>query len=111
MSDVIVIIEWVSAALLVVAALLAVLRVAFGPSVLDRAVATDLLTSIGVAVVALIIVWWNRSDLRALLIIFAITGLFSSTTIARFLEKDKPDIEGLSEHKRRGVSPEGEEKP
>lgn len=93
MSNVLLVVEWTSAAFLVAAALLAVLRVAFGPSVLDRAVATDLLTSIGVAMTALIIAWWNRADLPVLLVIFAITGLFSSTTIARFLEKDKPDLD------------------
>ncbi len=88
------VIDWFSASFLVGAALLAILRMAFGPSVLDRAVATDLLTSIGVAMTALIIVWWDRADLQALLIIFAITGLFSSTTISRFLEREQPgDVE------------------
>ncbi len=77
---------WLSAGLLIAAALLAVIRVAFGPTILDRAVATDLLTSVGIGFTVLLIVWWQRTDLLVLLVLFAITGLFSSTTISRFLQ-------------------------
>ncbi len=88
---------WLSLGLLVVSALLAVLRVAFGPTILDRAVATDLLTSIGIALIAILIVWWRRADLLVLLILFAITGLFSSTTISRFMQRGALGEAELSE--------------
>ena len=81
------IIMWVALGLLVASALLAVVRVAFGPTILDRAVATDMLTSVGIALSALLIVWWHRADLQVLLVLFALTGLFSSTTISRFLHR------------------------
>ena len=92
------IVLWVALGLLVVSAILAVLRVSLGPTILDRAVATDMVTSIGIALVAIVIVWWRREDLQALLILFAITGLFSSTTISRFLQQssmgdaDRPEV-------------------
>lgn len=91
------IVMWLSLGLLVVSALLAVLRVAFGPTILDRAVATDLLTSIGIALIAILIVWWRRADLLVLLILFAITGLFSSTTISRFMQRGALGEAELSE--------------
>ncbi|MPN59758.1 hypothetical protein SDC9_207480 [bioreactor metagenome] len=55
---------------------------------MDRALAADLLTSVAIALTVLVIVWWNRADLQVLLVVFALTGLFSSTTIAKFIGKE-----------------------
>lgn len=88
MGDAIQLILAVSAALLLAAAVAAVVRIALGPSILDRAVSADLLTSVGIAIVALAMIWWGRTDLKMLLIIFALTGLFSSTTISKFIVQE-----------------------
>lgn len=77
-------INWISAVLLLIAALLALIRLTVGPTTLDRAVAIDLLTAVAIGVTALVIVWWVRADLLVLMIIFALTGFFSSVAIAKY---------------------------
>lgn len=84
----VVVLYWVSGAMLILAASLAIARLALGPTILDRAVAADLITAVGIGVVALLIIWWDRTDLRALMVIFALTGFFSSVTIARFTDRE-----------------------
>lgn len=79
---------WLSGGILILAAVLAIVRLSLGPTVLDRAVAADLLTAVGVGVTVLVILWWDRQDLRALMVIFALTGFFSSVTIARFADRE-----------------------
>lgn len=74
----------ICAGMLGIAALCSVLRIAFGPTTFDRAVAVDLTTSVAIGVCALIIIWWQREDLLAMMIVFALTGFFSSVTVSRF---------------------------
>lgn len=88
MAEATTIIYWVSAALLAVSAFLALVRLSLGKTILDRAVALDILTAVAIAVAALLIVWRGRSDLLVLLIIFALTGFLSSATVARFIGKE-----------------------
>lgn len=85
---IITVILWITAGLLLIAALLAVLRLTLGPTALDRAVAADLITSVGIGVTALVIVWWSREDLQALMVVFALTGFFSAVAIARFFGRE-----------------------
>lgn len=82
------IIYWIVGGLLVVASLGALLRLTLGPTVLDRTVAVDLLTSVAIALTALVLVWWRRGDLSALLVLFALTGFFSSVAVARFIGRE-----------------------
>lgn len=84
------IIYWICGGLAAFAALLTVIRLGLGPTILDRAVAVDLLTAVAIAVVVLVIVWQGRADLSVLLVIFALTGFFSSVAIARFVDKERP---------------------
>lgn len=88
MPEVLEILYWISAAMLLVAALIALFRLALGPTVLDRAVAVDLVTAVIIGMTALLIIWWDRQDLMVLMIVFALTGFFSSVTIARFSDRD-----------------------
>lgn len=90
MADAIEIIYWICGVLAVSSALITLMRIAFGPTVIDRAVAVDLLTAVGIAVVTLVIAWQGRGDLGVLLIIFALTGFFSSVVVARYAGKDAP---------------------
>lgn len=91
MDEAITIIYWICALFLGIAGVCAVLRVAFGPTVFDRAVAVDLTTAVAIGVCALIIVWWSRQDLLAMMIIFALTGFFSAVTVARFGSKQSQE--------------------
>ena len=44
----------------VLAAVLATIRIAKGPGLLDRTVAFDVLTAAGIGMIAVMIVWWHR---------------------------------------------------
>lgn len=76
--------------LLAVAGLLALLRLGWGPTLLDRAVSMDVVTAVTIGTVAVIIVAWRRDDLMALLVVLALTGYFSAVTIARFAVRENP---------------------
>ena len=84
------IIFWVSAAMMCVAALLVLGRLTVGPTSLDRVVALDLLTAVAIALSAILITWQGRTDLAVLLVVFALTGFFSSVVVARFAGREKP---------------------
>lgn len=73
----------VTALMTVVAAVLALARLGMGPTLLDRAVANDVLTASGVSLVAVMIVWWQRFDLGVLLVVLALTSFLTSVVIAR----------------------------
>lgn len=65
-------------------ALAVIIRVSIGPSMLDRMIAVDLLTSIILGSVAVISAVTGRTDLLPVLVVLAIVGFIGSTTIARF---------------------------
>jgi multicomponent Na+:H+ antiporter subunit F len=70
-----------------VAALLTVLRIVLGPSILDRAVASDvLLTEVMCVLGAEMAINHHTRTLPVLLIIAAV-GVFGSITIARFVAR------------------------
>lgn len=71
-------------ALLVSAAVLALLRVERGPSMLDRVVALDIITSILVIGVALEAAWDRRLDALPIVAALALVGFISSVTVARY---------------------------
>jgi multicomponent Na+:H+ antiporter subunit F len=74
----------VATALFSVAALLTLIRAERGPSMLDRTVALDVLTSIVLGVVALYAAWTRQADAVPVLVALALVGFVSSVTIARF---------------------------
>lgn len=71
--------------LLAVAAVLALVRAEKGPTLLDRTVALDVLTSIVVCAVALEAAWSRRIDTVPILVVLALVGFVGSVTIARFV--------------------------
>lgn len=81
------------AVLLAVGGILALIRVEKGPSMLDRTVALDVVTSILVAAVALEAAWSRRIDTIPILVVLALVGFISSVTIARFAAVE-PEGEG-----------------
>lgn len=74
-----------------IAALLALVRIAIGPSILDRVVATDvLLTEVMCVLGAEMVINHHTRSLPALLIIAAV-GVFGSISVARFVaRRDNP---------------------
>lgn len=80
----------VCAALLAVAGLLAVVRMERGPSMLDRTIALDILTTTLVAAVALEAAWSRRTDTIPVLVALSLVGFVGSVTIARFASREPP---------------------
>ena len=74
----------ISAAFLTVAAVLSAVRTERGPSMLDRMVGLDVMTSTIVGAIALEAAWSRRTDTVPILVVFAMVGFVASVTIARF---------------------------
>ena len=68
---------------LALAVLLTLYRLEKGPSLADRAIATDLMTAVLVGVIAVCAALFERDDLQPLLVIVALVGFISSATIGR----------------------------
>lgn len=83
----------IAAALFAVAALLALVRAERGPTMLDRTVALDVLTSVLLSALALHAAWTRRADVVPVLVALALVGFVSSVTIARFAAVE-PEGEG-----------------
>lgn len=74
----------ICAVFLALSAIAVLIRVEKGPSTLDRMVGLDLFTSILLGAAALVSAAQRRTDLLAILVVLAIVGFISSTTVARF---------------------------
>lgn len=83
----------VCGALLGVAAVLALVRAEKGPSMLDRAIALDILTGALVGAIALEAAWSRRIDTVPILVVLALVGFVASVTVARFAAVE-PEGEG-----------------
>lgn len=80
-----------AAVMIAIGAVLALIRMERGPSILDRAMALDILTSsliIGVAVDA---AWNHRFDTIPVLAALALVGFVASVSITRFLAVEPED--------------------
>ncbi len=74
----------ISGAMLAAGAVLAMFRVARGASILDRAVAFDIITSVLIIAVALEAAWDLRVDTIPMLVALSLVGFLASVAIARF---------------------------
>lgn len=74
------------------AALVAVVRMERGPSMLDRVVTLDIITAVVLGAVAVISASTGRTDLVPVLVVLAMVGFIGSVTVARFVA-----IEGAEE--------------
>lgn len=81
----------VSAVMLGVGAIMALIRVEKGPSVLDRMVALDVITSILIIGVALEAAWDRRTETITILAALALVGFVGSLSIARFAAVEPED--------------------
>jgi multicomponent Na+:H+ antiporter subunit F len=80
-----------TAVLLAVGATLAVVRVERGPSMLDRTVAFDVLTTTLVGAVALEAAWSRRTETVPILVVLSLVGFIGSVVISRFAARERPD--------------------
>jgi multicomponent Na+:H+ antiporter subunit F len=81
----------VSGVVLAVGAIMAVIRVERGPSVLDRMVGLDIVTSVLIIGVALEAAWDRRTDTLAILAALALVGFVASVSVARFASVEPED--------------------
>ncbi|HEV6953038.1 MAG TPA: monovalent cation/H+ antiporter complex subunit F [Promicromonospora sp.] len=103
--------------LLAAAALLAVVRLERGPSMLDRTIAFDVLTTALVGAIAVEAALSRRTELVPILVVLSMVGFVGSVTIARFaaVEPPKDGAPGSRSTPRRrrghpggaGVEPDG----
>lgn len=103
------VLTWVIGGLLALSALLTLVRITIGPSVLDRVVASDTMVSIVVcalgAYAALTDVWTTLP----LLISLSLVGFLGSVAVARFVARDRdapfvaPAPDRLVDEPRRAV--------
>ena len=81
----------ICAIMLGVGAIMALIRVREGPSVLDRTVGLDVITSILIIGVALEAAWGRRTEAISILAALSLVGFVGSLTIARFAAVEPED--------------------
>lgn len=79
--------------LLAVGAVTALVRIEKGPSILDRAVALDVLVATMIAGIGVFAAWHRRADVVPVLVVLSLVGFVGSTAIARFSAAE-PEGEG-----------------
>ncbi|WNB85746.1 monovalent cation/H+ antiporter complex subunit F [Cellulomonas sp. ATA003] len=84
------VVAWICATLLAAGGILAVVRMERGPSMLDRTIALDVLTTTLVGIVGLEAAVSRRTDTIPLLVALSLVGFVGSVTIARFASKEPP---------------------
>ncbi|HMQ66448.1 MAG TPA: monovalent cation/H+ antiporter complex subunit F, partial [Arachnia sp.] len=75
----------VAAGVLLVSAMVAVNRVAVGPSQLDRSVAADLIVAVVVASLGLWTVWTEQPTELLVLVLLSLLGFTSAVSVARMV--------------------------
>lgn len=74
----------ISAAMLVLAALMTLVRMTSGPTILDRIVALDVITAVIVGGLATEAVLNRHSDTVPILVVLSLVGFVGPTSVARF---------------------------
>ena len=94
----------VAAGVLLVSALVAVNRVAVGPSQLDRSVAADLIVAVVVASLGLWTVWTDQPTELLVLVLLSLLGFTSAVSVARMVSDRMSMRKRFSaRHKERGA--------
>ncbi len=78
---------WVVLPVLSVAVLLSVVRLAVGPSLPDRVVALDVITTIGVGIVAGAALAWEQPPLLDVGTVLALVSFLATVAFARYIER------------------------
>lgn len=85
------VVETIGTAMLGIGATLTMIRLARGPSVLDRIVALDIITNVLIIAVALAAAVDRRTDTVPVLAALALVGFVSSVVVARFASVEPQD--------------------
>ena len=94
----------VAAGVLLVSALVAVNRVAVGPSQLDRSVAADLIVAVVIAALGLWTVWTDQPTELLVLVLLSLLGFTSAVSVARMVSDRMSMRKRFSaRHKERGA--------
>ncbi|MCA5892016.1 pH regulation protein F [Isoptericola sp. NEAU-Y5] len=83
----------VAVTLVVTAAVLALIRIEKGPSMLDRALGLDLLTASLVGAIAIEAAWVRRTETIPILVALSLVGFVGSVALSRFAARE-PEGEG-----------------
>ncbi len=81
------VVMWIVYGVFAVAALLTLVRIVVGPSILDRAVAADVLLTEVICVLGADMVLRHHTRSLPVLLIVAAVGVFGSIAIARFVAR------------------------
>jgi multisubunit Na+/H+ antiporter MnhF subunit len=79
--------------MLTVSILLGLYRLARGPTVLDRVLAFDLITTCAVGMIVLLSIQWQTSLFLELILIFSLLGFLTTVAFVFYLHKTIPDRE------------------
>ena len=90
------------------AAVLALVRLERGPSMLDRTVAFDVLTTTIVGAVAVEAAWSRRTESIPILAVLSLVGFVGSVSIARFAAREPDDAKPSAGAASAGKSSAGE---
>lgn len=85
------VVVYVCLGIVVLAIFIALVRMERGPSTLDRAVATDVVTAGVVALIALLIAWTGSAAYVPILVVLTLVGFLTTVTISRFTAVEKSD--------------------
>ncbi len=77
---------WIALPVLGVSMLLALFRLVRGPSFPDRVVALDLLTTMGVGIIAAVVLAWDQPVLLDVATVLALTSFLATIAFAKYVE-------------------------
>lgn len=89
-------------ALLAAAIVLVAVRLGIGPTLVDRALALDLLSFVAVALVAVIVLWTGQTALFDPAMALALIAFLATVALARFTMKTDARARSLGEDPRAG---------
>ncbi|WP_137120112.1 monovalent cation/H+ antiporter complex subunit F [Segeticoccus rhizosphaerae] len=81
----------IAGALLAVSSAIALVRIVRGPSVLDRAVASEVIVSIVVCAIGLEAATTRHAAVLPILVSLSLVGFIGSVSVARFVARDRDD--------------------
>ncbi len=82
-------VAWAGGGMLAVAAVLALIRMARGPTMLNRVIAMDVLIAIVVGAVGLEAAVNRHSTTLPILVVLALVGFIGSVSVARFAARER----------------------
>ena len=87
MSTLITVILFVALMAMIATAFMTLVRLTLGPSIMDRAVASDVLAVAAAGITLVLAVRTDRTDVLVLAIMFSMVGFMYSVTLGRFSER------------------------